>query len=77
MSQQLPLPHVPVGTPRRRTRHTWGTPSGMYATAQCRSCTVLRRFGPFGSKAGYRFQWSLDGKEWRDAEIPCAEKRSG
>lgn len=77
MTTQLPLPGIEPSAPRRRTRHTFGTPEGQYATAACRSCPVRRRFGPFGEKQGYRFQWSRDGKEWSDAEIACVVKKSG
>lgn len=73
-NEQLPLPGIPPSPPRRRTRHTFGTPSGQYATAQCRSCPVLRRYGPFGRRQGYAWQWKLDG-DWQRKEIPCAMKR--
>lgn len=75
MTAQLPLPGIPATAPRRRTRHTFGTPTGEYATAQCKTCPVLRRYGPFGAKQGYRMQWSRDGKEWGTVEIPCSLKK--
>jgi hypothetical protein len=74
MTSQLPLPGFPVSDPRPRTRHRYATPSGQYAEAICRACPVRRRFGPFGAKQGFVFQWSRDGEEWKDTEIPCVMK---
>jgi predicted acylesterase/phospholipase RssA len=61
------MPDVPPARPA--TRHRYGSPSGQYAEAVCCSCAVHRRFGPFGVKGGYCFQWSADGETWQDAEI--------
>lgn len=74
---QLPLPGIPTSAPRARTRHRYGSPSGPYALCACKSCPVLRRYGPFRSRGGYCFQWSLSGDEWSDVEIACALKRRG
>ena len=73
---QLSFPDIPASPPPVRTRHRYGPPSGMYGVCQCRSCPVLRRYGPFGSRGGYGHQRRLDG-EWSDVEIPCATKRRG
>lgn len=72
---QLPLPGMdPAAIPKPRTRHRFGLPSGQYAEACCKSCPVRRRYGPFRVKQGYGHQWSADGKDWTDVEIPCRVK---
>ncbi len=74
---QLSFPDIPASTPRRKTRHTFKPSAEAYARAECKSCAVQRRYGPFGHRNGYCHQWSLDGKEWSTVEIPCALKGSG
>lgn len=74
--RQLTLPALDPGpAPRPRTRHTWRPSAEPYGTTTCRSCTVWHRRGPFGARQGLKDQWSLDGKEWSDAEIPCSLKK--
>ena len=74
MTQQLTLPGVPLTTPQRRTRHTFARSTAAYGETRCKSCPVLRRYGPFGARGGWLHQWSADGVEWSAVEIPCAVK---
>ena len=73
--KQLALLALDVPPPRPRTRHTWKPSAEPYGTTTCRNCTVWHRIGPFGARQGLRSQWSRDGKEWEDAEIPCSLKK--